>query len=383
LSGERLLEIVDLHVHFETQEGTVRALRGVDLVIRRGETVGLVGESGCGKSMTARAILNMVPRPGRIVKGVVRLFRGGDHRAGAQVVEITKLDPFGPEMRAIRGKEIAMVFQEPMASFSPVHTVGNQIVEAIVIHQGLSKPQARERAAELLDLVGIPNPRQRLDSYPFELSGGMRQRAMIAMALSCDPDLLIADEPTTALDVTIQAQILELLQRLQEQLGMAILLITHNLGVVAAMAHRMAVMYLGKVVEEGESVDIFDSPAHPYTRALLRSMPRAGERSGTGRGKRRRLWAIAGSVPGSHTHVSGCSFHPRCPEAIPGLCDQQDPEPLAVGRSQWVRCLLYEESRAVPGAAASTQVPGASPAEAAVPGTDTSERGPKRGGQPA
>jgi oligopeptide/dipeptide ABC transporter, ATP-binding protein, C-terminal domain len=336
LAQETLLEIRDLHVHFETREGTVRALRGVDLVIKRGETLGLVGESGCGKSMTARAILNMVPRPGRIVSGSIRFFRQGNLGPDTAPVEITKLDPYGPEMRAIRGKEIAMIFQEPMASLSPVHTVGNQIMEAIMIHQGLSKSAARERAAEMLDLVGIPNPRQRLDAYPFELSGGMRQRAMIAMALSCDPDLLIADEPTTALDVTIQAQILELLQRLQEQMGMAILMITHNLGVVAAVAHRVAVMYLGKVVEVGETIDIFDTPAHPYTRALLRSVPRAGE-------KRRRLWAIEGSVPGPHTQVPGCAFHPRCPEAIPGVCDQREPEVLRFGQSQWVRCVLHEK----------------------------------------
>lgn len=333
-----LLEVEDLHVHFTTREGTVWALRGVDLTLRRGETLGLVGESGCGKSMTARAILNMVPKPGVISKGKVTFYRAGENGGTtATPIEVTKLHPQSREVRQIRGGDIAMIFQEPMTSLSPVHTVGRQIMEAVKLHQGLSKKAAKERAVEMLDLVGIPDAKNRVDTYPFELSGGMRQRAMIAMALSCNPSLLIADEPTTALDVTIQAQILELLQRLQEHFNMTILMITHNLGVVAALAHRVAVMYFGQVVEEGTAVQIFDEPKHPYTQGLLMSVPKVGEKSG------KRLWAIKGSVPDPSSAFQGCAFHPRCHEFMPGICDVRTPDFITLANRQKSRCWLHSD----------------------------------------
>jgi peptide/nickel transport system ATP-binding protein len=238
-------------------------------------------------------------------------------------------------MRGIRGKEIGLVFQEPMTSFSPVHTVGSQIIEAVLLHQKVSKKEARNRAIEQLRLVGIPKPERRVDEFAFELSGGLRQRAMIAMALSCDPTLLIADEPTTALDVTTQAQILDLLRQLQEQRGMAIMLITHNLGVVAEMSDDVVVMYLGRVVEQGPVDDIFHAPKHPYTRALLRSIPSLNS------APRVKLPTISGSIPHPFNRPPGCAFHPRCPEFMPGTCDKSEPELAAVGDRQRVSCFLY------------------------------------------
>ena len=261
---EPLIEVQDVKVYFYLDEGTVRAVEGVSFDIARGKTLGVVGESGCGKSVTSQAIMQIVPPPGKIVEGQVFYYRYNAD-GSSEKIEITKLDPRGPEIRSIRGNEIAKIFQEPMTSLSPVHTIGNQIMEAITLHQGVDKDAARERAIEMLDHVGLPQPEQRIDYYPHQLSGGMRQRAMIAMALSCNPSLLIADEPTTALDVTTEAQILELMKGLQSEFGMAIMFITHNLGVIAEMADDVVVMYLGKEVELAPVDEMFYNPYHPYT----------------------------------------------------------------------------------------------------------------------
>jgi peptide/nickel transport system ATP-binding protein len=314
----------------------VKAVDGVSLEMSAGATLGVVGESGCGKSVTARSILRIVDRPGRIVAGEIWFRRptanGG---AGKPAVDLAKLEPNSKEMRSIRGAEIALIFQEPMSSFSPVHSVGNQIIEAIVLHEEIDRRGARAKAIEMLRRVGVSSPDQRVDQLSHQLSGGLRQRAMIAMALSCSPTLLIADEPTTALDVTTQTQILELLRQLQQEDGMAIMLITHDLGVIAEMATDVAVMYLGRVVEQAPVDAIFHAPKHPYTRALLRSIPRMRARS------RERLTPIAGSVPHPYDRPEGCPFHPRCPDFMPGTCDRQTPELRAVGDRHTVSCFLY------------------------------------------
>ena len=334
-----LIEVKDLRTYFFLDEGTVHALEGVDFRIWRGQTLGVVGESGCGKSVTARSILRIVPKPGRIVNGEITLYRKCGENGSGQVEEIklTDLDPTGHTMRSIRGSEIALVPQEPMASLSPVHTIGDQIMEAILLHQKVSKSQARAQAIEMLDLAGFPQPQQRVDSYPHQLSGGLRQRAVIAMALSCHPSLLIADEPTTALDVTTEAQILRLMRRLQQELGMAILYITHNLGVVAQMTEDVVVMYMGKVVEEANVDTLFHNPKHPYTQALLRSIPRLGQTTR----EKRRLASIRGTVPDPYSIPKGCSFHPRCSKRIAGVCDKQEPPNVQVEQGHKVRCLLY------------------------------------------
>ncbi|MEJ5200246.1 MAG: ABC transporter ATP-binding protein, partial [Anaerolineae bacterium] len=300
-----------------------------------------VGESGCGKSVTARSILRIVPRPGRIVDGKITFYRKLGENGSGQIeeIELTRLNPTGPEMRSIRGAEIALVPQEPMASLSPVHTIGNQIMEAIMLHQRVSKDEARAKAIEMLDLAGFPQPKQRIDSYPHQLSGGLRQRAVIAMALSCHPSLLIADEPTTALDVTTEAQILRLMRSLQHELGMAIMFITHNLGVVAQMTEDVVVMYMGRVVEEAPVDDIFHNPKHPYTQALLRSIPRLGQRTH----ERRMLESIRGTVPDPYSIPKGCAFHPRCTKRIPGVCDKLTPPYVEVEPGHKVRCVLYGE----------------------------------------
>jgi len=333
-----LIDVRDLRTYFFLDEGTVRAVDGVEFKIWHGQTLGVVGESGCGKSITARSILRIVPKPGRIVSGEIILYRrvGGNGNGQIDEIMLTELDPAGPVMRSIRGDEIALVPQEPMASLSPVHTIGNQIGEAIMLHQGVDKHVARAKAVEMLDLAGFPKPNERVDSYPHQLSGGLRQRAVIAMALSCHPSLLIADEPTTALDVTTEAQILRLMRSLQGELGMAIMYITHNLGVVAQMCEDVIVMYMGKVVEEGSVDALFHSPLHPYTKALLRSIPKLGQKR---RGQR--LESIRGSVPDPYTIPKGCSFHPRCTQRIRGVCDQAPPPWLEVEPGHKVRCVLY------------------------------------------
>jgi oligopeptide/dipeptide ABC transporter ATP-binding protein len=330
-----LLEINGLKTHFYLDEGTVRAVDGADLVIPRRATVGIVGESGCGKSVTAYSILQLVERPGRIVAGQILWHRPTSD--GADVIDLAGLKPGGREMRAIRGGEIAMIFQEPLSSLSPVHTVGDQITEAIRLHRPVRPAEARQQVVELLGRVGLPRPEARLDAYPFQLSGGMRQRVMIAMALSCRPSLLIADEPTTALDVTTQAQILELMAELQRDFGMSILLITHNLGVVAETCEQVVVMYLGEVVEQAETRALLDDPKHPYSQALLRSIPRLGQR------RRGRIEAIQGMVPDPYNRPAGCAFHPRCGQRIPGVCDQAPPPLRRLASGGAVRCHLYGE----------------------------------------
>ena len=339
-SNSVLLRVRNLRTHFLLDEGLVRAVDDVSFEVPRGQILGLVGESGCGKSVTARSILGLVRPPGRVVEGEVlyeRQLNGGSGPGVTETVDLRALDPEGAEIRDIRGGEIAMIFQEPMATLSPVHSVGNQIMEAIRLHQDVSKKEARNRAIELLRRVGIPRVEERIDEYSFRLSGGMRQRAMIAIALSCNPSLLIADEPTTALDVTTQAQILELILELQEEVGMAVLLITHNLGVVAQMAQRVVVMYLGKVVEEGEVEDLFERPQHPYTQALLKSIPKATYYKQT-----TDLATIEGSIPSPYSRPEGCSFHPRCPQFMSGICDTVEPELLDLEPGHKASCLLYD-----------------------------------------
>jgi oligopeptide/dipeptide ABC transporter ATP-binding protein len=333
---EPLIEVRDVKVYFYLDEGTVRAVEGVSFDIDRGKTLGVVGESGCGKSVTSQAIMQIVPPPGKIVAGDIFYYRYHDD-GSVEKVEITKLDPRGPDIRNIRGNEIAKIFQEPMTSLSPVHTIGNQIMEAIILHQKVDKAEAREKAIEMLDHVGLPQPQQRIDYYPHQLSGGMRQRAMIAMALSCHPSMLIADEPTTALDVTTEAQILELMKGLQQEFGMAIMFITHNLGVIAEMADDVVVMYLGKEVELATVDDTFYDPYHPYTRDLLRSIPRIGRKS------RDKLHTITGSVPDPYNIPVGCPYHPRCADFMPGKCDlDQDIPFFEIKPSHFARCWLYE-----------------------------------------
>ena len=299
-----LLEITELRTVFDTEDGLVSAVDGVSFSIEAGQTLGVVGESGCGKSMTGLSILQLVPSPGRIKSGKISYHKNG------QPVEITQLSPKSDQMRSIRGNDIAMIFQEPMTSLNPVYTVGNQIGEAIRLHQQVGRQEARKRAIEMLIKVGIPAPEQRIDEYPHQLSGGMRQRVMIAMALSCNPSLLIADEPTTALDVTIQAQVLDLMKSLQEELGMAIIMITHDLGVMAEVADEVVVMYAGKVVEKASIDEIFDNPLHPYTQGLLASIPQLG------REKKGNLFSIPGTVPRPLAMPSGCAFAPRCAQAF-------------------------------------------------------------------
>ncbi len=338
-----LLEVQDLKTYFFLDEGTVHAVDGASFFVRRGETLGVVGESGCGKSITARSILQIVRPPGRIVGGKILWHRTpASSNNGEQPIELTRLGEQSTEMRNIRGSEISMVFQEPMSSLSPVHSIGNQIMEAILLHQQVSKDEARQKALQMLDHVGMPQPSRTIDRYPHQLSGGMRQRAMIAMALSCHPDLLIADEPTTALDVTTEAQILTLMRRLQAELGMAIMFITHNLGVVAQMTERVIVMYMGRVVEEASVDELFYDPKHPYTQALLRSIPRMGSKIVGGAN---RLESIRGTVPDPYNLPKGCPFHPRCQYFMPGVCDVIDPPMVQFGVGHAARCLLYVDKQ--------------------------------------
>ena len=342
MAHDSLLEIKNLMTHFHLQEGIVRAVDGVSFDVRRGQTLGIIGESGCGKSVTAHSILRLVPSPpGNIVNGELLLYRG-ESGENSGPVDLAQLDPRGAEIRSIRGAEISMVFQEPMTSFGPMHSIGNQIIESILLHQeGVDKTEARELAIDNLRRVGIPRAAQIVDSFPHQLSGGMRQRAMIAMALSCSPRLLIADEPTTALDVTIQAQILELMMTLQEEFGMAVIFITHNLGVIAEVADEVAVMYLGRIVEQAGINELFDNPQHPYTQGLLNSIPHIDEEKLT------RLRAIEGVVPDPYDIPSGCAFSDRCPSFMPGKCDSAMPDLAATGPEHSVRCFLYSEDEEI------------------------------------
>lgn len=328
-----LLEVKNLHIHFNTRDGVVKAVDGVDLTIERGKTLCLVGESGCGKSVTSRSFLKIIHSPGKIVQGQLLYHRPLDNGT-TETIDIAQLDDKGKEIRQIRGKEIAMIFQEPMSSISVMHTIGNQIMEMIRLHTPLNEKEARKRAIEMLRLVEIPKPERLIDEYPFRLSGGMRQRAMIAMALACNPTLLIADEPTTALDVTTQAQILELMHNLQEEYNMALLFITHDLGVVAEIADDVAVMYLGRIVEKSDVNTIFHHPKHPYTKALLESIPRIAA-------QRTVLNPIEGMVPSPYRRPNGCPFHPRCRERIE-QCRHIVPKMTQLNETHEVRCLLYE-----------------------------------------
>ena len=335
MNDRMLLEVKNLKTHFFLSEGIVRAVDGVDFTLRRGTTLGVVGESGCGKSVTAYSILKLVNKPGKIVDGNILFDRSNN--GTPDIIDLAAFGPNSPELRDVRGKDIAMIFQEPMNSLSPVHTIGAQIMEGIRLHTGASKREALERAIDLLREVGIPKPEQRVHAYSFQLSGGMRQRAMIAAALACNPKLLIADEPTTALDVTMQAQILDLLRSLQERFGMAIMLITHDLGVVAETCEDVVVMYMGEVVEQAPVDKLFHDPQHPYTQALLKSVPRLGY------GRRQKLNPIRGSVPDPFSRPTGCPFHARCEKRIAGRCDVVHPKLTKLPDGRMVRCLLYEE----------------------------------------
>jgi peptide/nickel transport system ATP-binding protein len=333
-NNENILEMKNLKTHFFTDRGTVKAVDGVNLSVKRGKTLGVIGESGCGKSVTAHSILRLIPSPpGQIVDGGIN-YQQKDNN----IIDLAKLDARGDTIRKIRGNEISMIFQEPMTSFGPQYTIGHQIMEAILIHNPeMPDEEAKNKTIHLLDQVGIPKAEERIDSYPHEFSGGMLQRAMIAMALSCSPRLLIADEPTTALDVTVEAQILELLKELQDETGMSIIIITHNLAVVSEVADQIAVMYLGREVEFANSDQVIDNPLHPYTKGLWNSIPSLD-------GELEELKPIKGTVPDPINIPPGCPFADRCPEMMTGICDQGNPpEKIEVEAGHYVRCFLYTE----------------------------------------
>ena len=330
-----LLEVRNLQTHFFTESGVVRAVDGVSFNVERGKTLGLLGESGCGKTVTGYSILRLVSPPGKVVDGEILYHRQKGNQN--EIVDLAQLDPRGEAIRQLRGNEIVMIFQEPMTSLDPLFKVGDQLAEAILVHENVSKRSALDRSAELLDKVRLPQPRELLSQYPHQLSGGMRQRVMIAMALAGQPRLLIADEPTTALDVTTEAQILELMRSLQEEFNMAILFITHDLGVIAEMAEEVVVMYLGRVVEKTDIRSLFNEPKHPYTRALLESIPRVGHKS------EGPLRTIEGMVPSPFDIPPGCPFHPRCAHFMPGVCDAAVPANVELDESHSVRCFLYSE----------------------------------------
>jgi oligopeptide/dipeptide ABC transporter ATP-binding protein len=323
MAADALIDVRDLRTHFFTEDGVVKAVDGVSFSIPRGKTLGVVGESGCGKSVTSLSILRLVSPPGRVAGGEI-FFEGRD---------LLKLSE--EEMRRVRGRDISMIFQEPMTSLNPVFTVGFQIGEAAQLHLGMNRAQARDHAVKMLEKVRIPSPQTRVDEYPHQMSGGMRQRVMIAMALACSPKLLIADEPTTALDVTIQAQILDLMRALQQELGMSILIITHDLGVVAETADHVAVMYASKVVEYGPAKEVFREPLHPYTVGLLHSIPKLET------GRTERLNVIQGSVPNPLRFPTGCKFHPRCPRAVEA-CKTSEPVLREVRPGRWIACDVAE-----------------------------------------
>jgi len=323
-----ILEIENLHVQFQTIDGVVNAVNGVDLTLHKGETVGLVGESGSGKSVTAMSIMRLLAEPPAQISGSIRF-----HNQDGHITDMTAQTPDSPTLQNLRGNDIAMIFQEPMRALSPVFTVGHQVAEAIWLHRKIEKNDALKEAIHMLDRVGIPDPDRRAGEYPHQLSGGQRQRVMIAMALSCRPSLLIADEPTTALDVTIQAQIMELLQELQEEFEIAILLITHDLGIVANTCSKVNVMYMGRIVEQADIFTIYENPAHPYTQGLLNSVPIPGQQH------RERLAAIEGTVPDPQNLPIGCAFGPRCGQFVTGLCDQKgEVASVAIANNHNARC---------------------------------------------
>ncbi|CAM4073746.1 ABC transporter ATP-binding protein [Paenibacillus alkaliterrae] len=332
-NADVILEVKDLKVHFHLDEGKLKSVDGVNLTIRKGKTLGIVGESGCGKSVTSQALLRIVPHPGT-VEGQILLKRG--NTGNSETVDLVKLDDKGKEIRSIRGGEIAMIFQEPMKAFSPIHTVGDQIMEAILLHRTKDDSEARRIALETLQSVGMSNPVQRMNEFPHQLSGGMRQRAMIAMALASHPNILIADEPTTALDVTVQAQVLQLINELKEKTGTSVIFITHDLGVIAEMSDDVAVMYLGKVVEYTDVDTLFYGARHPYTKALFHSIPSVASRN-------KRLESIEGTVPFPMNLPEGCGFYSRCPRAEDGLCNVTEIPLFKVSENHYVRCLFAEE----------------------------------------
>ena len=326
-----LLEVKNLKTYFQVYRGVVQAVDGVSFTMKRDRNLGIVGESGCGKSVTALSIMGLIPQPPGKIAGEILY-----HRDSSSVVDLHKLPPKGPEYRRIRGKEMAMIFQEPMTSLNPVYSIGDQIMEAIILHQNMDKQAARWKAIEMLAKVGFPNPESNVDTYPHQLSGGMRQRAMIAMALSCNPALLIADEPTTALDVTTQAQILDLMRELQKEFNTAIMIITHDMGVIASMADEVVVMYLGQIVEQGTVRDIFKRHLHPYTEGLLKSMPHIGSKA------KEPLVPIEGSVLEPINLPKRCRFAARCSKRM-NKCEEEPPL-FHVGEKHWVRCWLYEKN---------------------------------------
>ncbi len=333
-----LLSVENLKTCFELDEGTVKAVDGVSFVVHPSKVLGIVGESGCGKSVTIKSILRIVEKPGRITSGKI-LFQSAKskERSESGYIDLAQLEPRGRQIRSIRGNEIALIPQEPMAAFSPVHTIGNQITEAVLLHRSIDSSEAQRIAVERLHEVGVPNPERCMDMYSWELSGGLRQRAMIGMALICEPSLLIADEPTTAIDVTTQAQVLNLLRKLQKEHNTAIIFITHDLGVIAQLADDVVVMYLGRVMEVGPIDDIFHNPQHPYTKALLKSIPTINTVN------RSRLPIIEGSIPHPFHRPKGCPFHQRCLDAMPGSCDQQLPALHPVTDHQSVSCFKFHD----------------------------------------
>jgi peptide/nickel transport system ATP-binding protein len=341
VENDVILRIKNLHAYFYTDIGVAKALNGVSFDVPARKVLGVVGESGCGKSVTALTCMRLIQRPGKIIKGNINFYRRkqivGANGAVVEDVDLLRLEPSGWQMRNIRGAEMAMIFQEPMTSLNPSYTIGNQINETIVLHQDVDQVEAERRTIDILDKVGMANSKAIYKRYPHELSGGMRQRAMIAMGLSCNPSLLFADEPTTALDVTTEAQILDLMRDLQAQMGMTIVFITHNLGVVAQMCDYVVVMYLGRVVEQAAVKPIFYTPKHPYTKALLASIPHAGT------GVRTRLQPIEGIVPDPYASIQGCPFHPRCSSYMPGKCDMKVPAVTMVDEGHLVRCFLYTD----------------------------------------
>lgn len=332
MEQDNILEIRGLKTYFKLYEGMLKAVDDVDFSVRSGKTLGIIGESGCGKSVTAHSILNTVQAPGKIISGTVNY-----RTAAGEIVDMASLPPNGSRIRALRGQEISMIFQEPMTSMSPVYTIGQQMTEAYLVHQPkrdrATKAEASDRAAEMLIAVGMSNPKQRMNEYPHQLSGGMCQRAMIALALMLNPRILIADEPTTALDVTVQAQIVELMVSLQQQLGMSIIYITHDMGVIAEVADDLCVMYLGRIIEQGSVRQIFHNPLHPYTVRLLRSIPHLGRKT-----PGMRLDAIRGNVPVPIDPKVECGFFSRCDESTPGTCDTCVPDLIEVEAGHFVRC---------------------------------------------
>ncbi|SNY92637.1 peptide/nickel transport system ATP-binding protein [Cohaesibacter sp. ES.047] len=327
-----MLKVENLSISFKTDEGLITPVQNISFEVRPGRTLGIVGESGSGKSISTKALMQLLPGNSILSPDAKMIYT---NKAGRQI-DINKLRKTGKEIRHIRGGEIGMIFQEPMASFSPVYTIGNQMIEAIRLHRHVRKREAREIAVEMLNKVGISNAEARIDQYPHEMSGGMRQRAMIALALSAGPALLIADEPTTALDVTIQAQVLELMSDLQRELNMGMIFITHDLGVISHVADDVAVMYLGTIVERGPTKKVIHNPKHPYTQGLIKALPSVDSLHS-------RLSPIPGDIPSPNERPTGCPFHTRCSKVIPGLCDHQAPGDLQVGEDQSVRCFLHEE----------------------------------------